>query len=402
MAQNTLVLVDQLQKETIRLKDKKTIIKQAANTQYEGEVKQQGDTVRVQTFPDIFGNVGGTAGGAISTPAFAIKSETLTTDQVYQNGSQIADIEEVQSNLSLISKVANRFAYASANQEDQYVASFFSDAPTANKIANQSPLTLSSSNTYSDCVTQLTKALSENNATGGYFFGSPAFTRRLKLEGILDSSDRGLDIRLNGVMGRIDGFQYMETNNLPHVRTLTVDDTLTGSDTMTIQGLEQDTVNGGYKARNVVFTFVASPSSAGDIDIGATVADTQANIVNAINGTGTTGASTYIELAAADRTALKNAFVYCSAFSSDVATIRSSFNMTVAETFTAGTNVFGVDAILVAALDRQAINFACQMDKYKVKDLTDRFGSNVLLEKVYGGKVFDENGKGMATCEVIA
>jgi len=134
---NTIQTEALLQREVIRLKDKKTVIKQMANTKYQGELRQQGDTVSVQQFNNIFGNIGGTAGSDISTPDWAIQKFQLVVDQVFQNGAKVLDIEEIQSNLNLRGQIANRFAFASANQEDQFIASFVTDAETTNKLQDQ-------------------------------------------------------------------------------------------------------------------------------------------------------------------------------------------------------------------------------------------------------------------------
>jgi len=402
---NTIITEALLQKEVIRLKDKKTIIKQIANTKFEGQLKQQGDTVSVQTFPDTFGVVGGTAGDAIVIRDWAITKEQLTVNEVFQNGAKVKDIEEIQSNLAIRSKLAARFAYASANNEDQFVASLVTQAYADNKLQDRNPLTLTSSTTYS-AVTALKRVLSQQNAfESGMLFLSPAILEKIKLEDILDSSDKGLEIRLNGRVGKIDGFEIMETNNLPHVVTLTVDTIPVAANTMSISGLEPDTASrNGFKERAVVFTFVAAASAAvaGDIAIGANVAAAQVNLVNAINGTGTAGATTYIEIAEADRAALKNAFIKAGTTwsASDIINIQSSRTLTVAETFGPATNIFGSDATLMFAADREAINFVSQMDKFKVKDLTDSFAANILQEKVYDGIVFAENSKGLATIEI--
>ena len=400
---NTIVLENLLQKETIKLKDKLTVIKQVANTKYQGDLKQQGDTVTVQTFPNHFGNMGGTAGDDITLDDWAITGEQLTVDQVFQNGAKVKDIEEVQSNLSLIGQLSNRYAFSSALNEDQYIASFFTDALTDNKAGNQSPISLGVSNTYST-VTDLKRRLSEQNAfQSRMLFVSPAIHEKFRLENILDSSNLGLETRLNGEVGRIDGFRVMETNNLPHVITHTVDTQPTNGDTFSITGrIKTTSGTGGYANQTVTFTIVTAgtASSAGDISLGATLADTQANIVNAINGTGTPGASTYIEISAANRVALKNGFVQSTAFTSNVATIRSAITMPTAETYTAGTNVFGSDAVLMAAVDMEAINYVSQMDKFKVRDREQGFAANILQERVYGGKVFAENSKGIATAEI--
>lgn len=50
---NTIIKENLLVKETIRLLDKKFVILPWANTEFEDEIKQQGDSVSVQTFPRI-------------------------------------------------------------------------------------------------------------------------------------------------------------------------------------------------------------------------------------------------------------------------------------------------------------------------------------------------------------
>ena len=401
---NTVIVENLLQLETIRLKDKQAVIKQLANLKYQGTLRKSGDTVSVQQFPNTFGNIGGTAGADISQQDWTITKFTLTVDQTWQNGVIVKDIEEVQSNLDLQGQISNRFAYASSDHEDQYIASLVTQAFAANILSDRSPVTLSSSNTYST-ILGLKTALSKQNARGvRALFISPEIHEKLLLEGILNSTEKGLEFRLNGEIGRVAGFRVFETNNLHHVVNLTMDTIPVDTNTMTIQGLELDTTNGGYKEKDVVFTFVGAgaAAAAGDISIGANVAAAQQNTIDAINLTGTASAATYVAVAAADRTALRNAFISCgtSFNASDVVNITSSFELTPVETFGPATNIFGDDAVLMFASDMNAINFVGQFDRVKVTDAPLGFRMNILQEKVYKGKVLGENAKGIATVEI--
>lgn len=403
---NTIQTEALLQKEVIRLKDKKTIIKPIADTKYEGQLKQQGDTVSVQTFPDVFGNVfresadSKKAGGPIEIQDWAITKEQLQVNEVFQNGARVLDIEEVRSNVKIRAQLAERFAFASANNEDQFIASLVTQAYPANKIRNHNPVTLSNENTYSS-VTVLKQVLSERNAFNkGMLFVDPAIHAKLRLEDILDATQKGLDMRLNGRIGMVDGFDVMETNNLPHVILLEMPDNPVENETVQISGRKISLTRDGYETEIVTFTFQPTAAAPGDVRIGATPADTQENLVNAINGTGTPGGTSYIELDAAQRTALNNGFVHIEDFVANEANVQSSVTMDVAETFASANNKWGKDAVLMFAADKQAINFASQMDKFKIKDLNDRFAANILQEKVYDGKVFAENGKGLASVEI--
>lgn len=402
---NTIIIEALLQKETIRLKDKMSIIKQMANTKYEGSLRSQGDTVTVETFPNIFGTISASsaAGGAITTQDVAITSQQLVVNLTWQNGSQWKEIERIQSNLDLLSRTANRFAFASAQHEDQAIAGQVPEGLTANKIGYQAPITLAASNTYST-ITQLTQKLEENNAFGvKMLFVNPQQRRWLKLDNSFDANDTGAKIRLNGRVGTIDGYQVMVTNNLPHARKLTMPTIPVAADTFTMDGLEQDTTNGGYKVRTITFTWKAAASAAnpGDISIGANVAASQQNFIDAINGTGTPAAGTYIEMDPADRQAFRNAFVKCeTAWTSDVINNYSSTTMAITENVTPADFAWGDDATLMFAADQEAINAVFQMDRFKVADLQDRFAQNVLQEKVYGLKVFTENNKGISSAEI--
>lgn len=404
VAGNRIVIENNISMETIRLKDKKHVIMQVADKKYESDL-EQGDTVTVQQFPNLFGNMGGTAGASITESDWAIQSFNVSVDKVYQNARNLKDIEALQSNLNLVSEIADRYAFGSANNDDQFVASFFTEADSNNKVNDKAPVTLSSTNTYSNVVA-MKQALEEQNAdTDVMLFVSPAIASKFRLENILDSTDNGLDMRLNGEVGKFDGFTVMKTNNLPHVRTLTLDTQPTAGDTFTIAGSQSQSTSGtgGFAALNVTFTIVAAgaAAAAGEVALGATLADTQQNIIDAVNGTGTPGASTYFELASADRVALENGFTNLGAFTSDVATLRTALYSPATETFTAGTNVFGVDAVLMAAVAKDAISFVGQMDKFKITDAETGFFSRVLQEKIYGGAVLGENAKGIATNEVV-
>ena len=393
---NTIVLKDLLQDDVIARKDELTIIKQVANTKYEGELRGQGDTVTVEQFPLITGdikvagstsNVRSIAGENITLQDWTVTSYDLTVDRLYQNGVIVKDIEKIQSNLDLQSQITNSFAQASAENEDTFVASLVTQNTAALKLADKSPLTLSASNTYSS-ITSLSESLSVQNAYGQRtLFISPAIKRWLKLENILDNTDTGLTSRLNGEIGKVDGFRVLETNNLPHVVKLTVDTIPTASDTMVVAG--------------VTWTFVAAPSNPGEIDIAASAAAQQAIITDAINGTGTPGATSYIEVSDADRLKMQNAGVQiATSWDSDSVNVQSFDTLAVSETFTAATNIFGDDAVLMFATDMNSINFVSQEDQFKISNTEQAFRYNILEEKAYGGAVLGDNAKGIVTYEI--
>ena len=407
---NTLVRVDLLQAETIRKKEKKTIIKQSADTRYQGQLRKKGDTVKVQIFPRIGANVSNTTGGnitdtsgnAIAGQQVTVANEDLKINQVYQVGTLVADIEEIQNDFNIASKIAEEFAQTSAQNEDEFVASKVHLGLEANKIGFRAPITLSTSNAY-DNITQMTQALEEQNAfENTNIFINPKYKRFLKREDIFDSTEKGVEIRMNGFVGKIDGFRIFSTNNLPHVRLLSIAAQVTDNDTVTLAGLVPDqTTTARYQEQLVVFKAVTTATAAGDVAKGANVAAFQQNLLDAVNNTGTPGSGTYIAISASDRIALTNALVAMeTSWTGNTNNVQSARTVTMSETFTDVTDSFGDDAFLIFSVDNKAINAVFQMDKMWTHPVLQSTTHQINHEKVYDGTVFSENNKGISSVEI--
>lgn len=385
----TFTNVEYLTKEILMNLDAKKVIAQyAENKSLEGQLKQQGDTVSVRLLPDVEWVAGGTAGADITESNFTITKESLTISDTFQINQRIDDIEEVQYNRNLQSDVAMRIAEGQAIKQDKYVATMVKDAVSANKFNETTPLAISASNSLTT-VEELRVALENQNVnvngTDVGLFLDPRFCSFLRQGNWLSNTEKGAGINIDGYLGRCSGMNIYQTTLLPNVVNLTMDTIPTAGNTMTING--------------ITWTFVASGTAAnpGEISIGANVAAAQANTVLAINGTGTPGATTYIDVSAANRTILKNIDISMTSFTSNVASIYANTTITVSETFTPATDVFGTVAKIGFAICKGAIHTAYQLNKMKVTDAPLGFRSNLLGEMVAGRKVFTQNAKRIAT-----
>lgn len=94
-----------------------------------------------------------------------------------------------------------------------------------------------------------------------------------------------------GFVGRFGGMNTYGVSTLSGSTTLDLATNPTAGDYVVIQG--------------VTFTFRAVPSLPGEVDIGGTADATAANLILAVNGTGTPGATTYIALDDDDRARLE-------------------------------------------------------------------------------------------------
>ncbi|TRZ47958.1 MAG: hypothetical protein D4S01_11270 [Dehalococcoidia bacterium] len=399
---NTIILKDILAKKTIAKLNKEIVIAQVANTEYEGELRTQGDTVSVQTFPNVDLTYGGTAGDDITAVDWAITAEDLEVTEVFQTNQAIKDLEAIQSNLSLQSEIAASIAYAMKLTYDRYVARLAVEgANTSNRIVPGAAVTLNNTAADADNImtrlSQLAVKLKNSNAFRmPYLFINPAVEALALNSNLVTGFDKGLGYRENGAIGKIFGMMAYTTTDLP-VRYLV---TMTGVAVADETIVFTVTDNKGT-AHTVTFTAKAAPSAAGEFDIAASAAAQVDIMVAMINGTGTPSATNYIALSAADRNYLR------SVGASAVEASTTSFYVTLASSATLDTLSAGITngtvsakGVVLFACDDKSVHFVKQEDGMKVTDAPSGFRSNLLVENVYGGKVFTENAKRIATIDV--
>ena len=137
-------------------------------------------------------------------------------------------------------------------------------------------------------------------------------------------------------------FDYMITPEVEHEQVASIATQVTADDTVTVKG--------------VTFTFKAAPSAAGEVDIGADVDGSRANLAAAING-GAGAGTTYIEVSPANRTILKNASVVATNDdTADTLTVTAFGAINGAETFTDGTDAWGTESkLLLSGIRRSTL-----------------------------------------------
>jgi hypothetical protein len=113
-----------------------------ANTNYEGEVRQFGDTVHVRTLGNV--TVGAyTRGGTIVAQDLQPSKEVLTVDQAKYFRIDVDDLDAAQNDINALQAYTGRAAVAMANDLDSFVWSFYTSAPAANRLNSGSAITLS-------------------------------------------------------------------------------------------------------------------------------------------------------------------------------------------------------------------------------------------------------------------
>lgn len=194
------------------------VAKNFFNTDYEGEISDMGDTVRINQI------------GAISIFNYQRNTDmnppedvnTVAQDLIIDKGDafnfQIDDIDRVQARSELMDKAMERSAYALADKMDKYLFKQLADgADTSNKIAS---LVIDDPDKAFSLLVQLRTILTKANvpSQGRRLAVPPEFIGYLleDTKRFVAASGTNAEGRLlSGMVGRALGFDIFEVNNLP-------------------------------------------------------------------------------------------------------------------------------------------------------------------------------------------
>ncbi|MCQ2957381.1 MAG: hypothetical protein MJ180_00600 [Candidatus Gastranaerophilales bacterium] len=140
--------------------DNTSVMDSCVNKKYEGEIKNAGDTVHIQTFGNVTVRDYGDSDITYEVPSG--DSVALTLSQKSYFAINVPDIEAVQSNVDLIQGYTNRATAAIALKKDTYLLGKHSDVPAGN-IVEATGYVLDKDTIYSKFV-ELAKVLKNNNA----------------------------------------------------------------------------------------------------------------------------------------------------------------------------------------------------------------------------------------------
>lgn len=191
------------------------------NRDYEGEIAEAGDTVRITSIgrPTVF-----TYTPNSSLPAaeqINDSQRTLVIDQAKAFNFAVDDVDARQAKGNVIPQALDEAGFNVANIVDQYIASFYTAVQTVNQLGS---IAINSATTPTDAYdkvlvplrTKLTKA---NVAPAGRTIAvTPEFIGCLLRDNRFirvneSGSQEGLR---NGIVGRAAGFDIVETNNAPN------------------------------------------------------------------------------------------------------------------------------------------------------------------------------------------
>lgn len=198
---------------------KKTLVfGDICNNDYEGEIRNAGDTVRITSIsrPTV-GTY--TPGSTTITPEQLVDAQrTLVVDQCKYWAFEVDDVDQRQALGDVIGPATREAAYALADTIDQYIAGLYTGIQSDNAVGT---VTVGSTYTkvWDDILVPLGVALDEANVPRqGRFAVLPPW-----LHGAMIRDDRFVRVDAsgtaealrNGMVGRANGFDILLSNNCP-------------------------------------------------------------------------------------------------------------------------------------------------------------------------------------------
>ena len=192
------------------------------NRDYEGEITQAGDTVRITSVgrPTIGNYV---PNSTVITPEQVQDSQrTLVVDQAKYFAFAVDDVDQRQAKGNVIPQSVNEAAYGFADVIDQYIASFYTGAQNANALGAISITAATNANDAYDKVLVPLKVqldLANVPTEGRWVVVRPEVHALLLRDSrFIKVNESGTSEGLrNGMVGRAAGFDIRVSNNAPNV-----------------------------------------------------------------------------------------------------------------------------------------------------------------------------------------
>ncbi len=200
--------------------EKNCVMMQCVNRNWEGEIKQQGDKVKIITPAEV--SVSTLTSDSITYSSLTPTSKDLEIDQKKFFAFKIDDVAKAQSNGDIMEAHLNNAKRAIEEVQDTYLLGLHTDVTSANTVGTEAvPIELDKSTIYSNFV-KLAMALKNSNAVyagvhpwvvinptiEAYLLQSPEF---ISAYNIADKTLR------EGSIGQIAGMDVLVSTNLTEV-----------------------------------------------------------------------------------------------------------------------------------------------------------------------------------------
>lgn len=201
--------------------DKKHVYASLLNRDYEGEIKNFGDTVKINQIGDVtIKNY--TKNTDIAAPEELSGDQlTLTIDQAKYFNFGIDDVDAAQVNPKLMDKAMMRAAYGMNDVTDQFLANLlYVGVDASNAIGDDTtPIVPTADSAYDNLVDLSTLLTEANVPMSGRWVVIPAWYHGMLLKDkrfVGNGTDYNKAILEGGEVGIAGGFRVLLSNNVPN------------------------------------------------------------------------------------------------------------------------------------------------------------------------------------------
>ena len=184
------------------------------NRDYEGDITQYGDTVRINSVGAVtVGNY--STNGTLNLQQLDSTQQSLLIDQQKYFNFMIDDVDKAQTNPKVMQQAMVEAAYGLRDEADKYIASLYTEA--ANGIGGVGGVVVDKDNAY-EYLVDLSVILDENNVpSASRWVIVPAWVHGMLLKDdrfVSTGSASADDTLANGMVGRAAGFDILVSNNV--------------------------------------------------------------------------------------------------------------------------------------------------------------------------------------------
>lgn len=199
--------------------DKNCVMLQCVNKNYEGEIKTQGDTVKIIFPADVTISTVGT--GSIAYSELNPKSEDLVIDQQKFFAFKINDVANAQANQNIMNAHLDQAKKAIEVVQDAFLLGMQTNVPAGNVVGGTTPVALDKTTIYKEFVNLALKLKNANALSSGqrpWVVINPTIESYLLQSSEFIGSHKVADETLReGAIGRIAGMDVLVSTNLTAV-----------------------------------------------------------------------------------------------------------------------------------------------------------------------------------------
>lgn len=199
--------------------EKSHVATNLVNRDYEGQIRNQGDKVNINTLSDVAIKTY-TPNSDIASPddLTTTKQQLEITEADYFN-IQLDDVDRVQAAGELMDTAMRNVAYKMNDRTDSFILGKIASGVASGNIigTTASPVQVTKNNIYESIIEMRTKLDKANVPTSGRTIIIPPEIYALLLQDerfVKSDAVAGQNALVNGLVGRVAGFDVFESNNV--------------------------------------------------------------------------------------------------------------------------------------------------------------------------------------------